>query len=267
MPRAKLWNTETLIETFEAAAFSDHLEAGIELLKKQKIVDFIITPGRVNAKCIDEMGVAQKIEVLIDTFSEEDWINLLDRLSEEALYLSHLLCGNIPLKLETVCEELELELFPKTLDQIEMRFMGKVQTKASAPIAAVIHRFAEKLRDEHFLLFLLRGKGAEEIIANLKQRRKRITEKRTVSAPVGHQQLRYEDAPTLKESLNNFWSSGKGIENLSFTIKADELPASILKRLDPLPLGGIEEEIEYEIEEAYAQIARRAQGYGLGLEN
>ena len=172
MPRAKLWNTEKLIETFEELALSEYLVEGIELLKKQRIVDFIITPGKVSAKHIDDSGNANRVEIIIDTFSDEDWFNLLLRLSLESIYLAHFLCDNIPLKLEGICEELGLPLFPQNIEQIEMRYAGKVQKRASAPLAATIHKLSERLRDEHFLLFLLRGKGSEEIISKLKQKAK-----------------------------------------------------------------------------------------------
>lgn len=267
MARAKLWNTEKLIETFEEAAFSEYLEQGIELLKKQRIVDFIITPGRVSAKHIDDLGNANKLEILIDTFSDEDWFTLILKLSLESIYLAHFLCGNIPLKLEGICEELGISLFPEKIEQIEMRYQGKIQKQASAPLAAVIHKLAEKLRDEHFLLFLLRGKGSEEIIASLKQRRNRISETRRFDSPTRYQQLQHVDAAKLSETIDSFWEAGAELKTLQFSIKADELPASILKRLDPLPLGGIEDEIEHQLEEAYVQIARRAQGYGLGMES
>ena len=53
--------------------------------------------------------------------------------------------------------------------------------------------------------------------------------------------------------------------NISYQIKADELPAATLKRLDAMPLLGIEEHVESKVEAAYEKIARLAQSYGLSF--
>jgi len=52
---------------------------------------------------------------------------------------------------------------------------------------------------------------------------------------------------------------------VSYNLRADDLPASILKRIDPVPVGDGFDSLDFELEEAYAQIARRSQVFGLSL--
>ena len=81
----------------------------------------------------------------------------------------------------------------------------------------------------------------------------------------GTQQIRYQPTPLLSDSLDSFWKMKPEAAQIHYHIKADELPASILKWLEPLPLRGIEEAIDRKLEECYAKVARLAQSYGLGL--
>jgi len=77
--------------------------------------------------------------------------------------------------------------------------------------------------------------------------------------------VRHNVEPPLKSQARAFWKLGEPAKELHYSIRADELPASLLRRLDPLPLGGFEADLGAEFEEMYAKVARRAQAFGLGL--
>ena len=55
------------------------------------------------------------------------------------------------------------------------------------------------------------------------------------------------------------------LQQLSYDIRADELPAALLKRMEPAPLDGVDIDADRALEEAYVQVARRAQAFGLGM--
>jgi uncharacterized Zn finger protein len=89
-------------------------------------------------------------------------------------------------------------------------------------LAAVHYILAERFDEDPFLLFRLRGKTQDEILASLG----------TEDGEMGTAVLpKYTPAPPLTESLNTFWQIGAELESFSVHIAPPEEPYPLLERL------------------------------------
>ena len=65
-----------------------------------------------------------------------------------------------------------------------------------------------------------------------------------------------------EKKFYDFPEHGLGIQ---YQLKADELPAALLRRIEPPPLLGLESSFEPELQEVYNRVTSRAQAYALQL--
>ncbi len=254
------WLSDRLHRLMLGSAAADETDAE----KRRKVMDLFVSPGRVTAKIHDEGGKPRRIELIFKQLNDAEWNKVFDLLSAEALFAAKLLAGHLPLALEECLAQANLSLAPSSPGDVKFLVDGKRAESNLEDLRPVLQKIVDLAEDDPFVLFLLRGRGKNETLHELRTRRAAT---RPASQPQSRPQLGFdhEPAPPLEAAPERFWSWGPGIEELSFTIKADELPAAILRRLDPLPLAGVEEEIDFLVEDAYATVARRAQAFGLGM--
>ena len=65
-----------------------------------------------------------------------------------------------------------------------------------------------------------------------------------------------------EQKFYEFPKEGLGLQ---YQLKADELPAALLRRVEPPPLLGLEVHFEPELQEVYNRVTSRAQAYALQL--
>ena len=121
----------------------------------------------------------------------------------------------------------------------------------------------EKITEDPFTILSVRGKSREEILAHL--RRRREGDRQRALTQLREEVVPENEIPAAPVTNEEFYSHRAELDDISYDIRADELPAAILKWVEPLPLGELAHELEAPLEEAYARVARRAQTYGLGL--
>ncbi len=263
--RSHLWYVGRFLGVFLDELDDRLLAQGSELLRSRKVVDCMIQPGMATARVYDEGSAPRQMELLFEPLSNSDWERLFERLARSSLFMAMMLSGELPFELEQVCQETGVSFFPETITGVAVRFDGAAGSIHSPYFAALILRLAEKLDADAFSLFLLRGCGREETMLKLRTHRSSIRSDFPLIAHETRSPLPIHAAPSLQESIQHFWSLGADISQLTYRIRADELPASILKWLDPLPLGGLEEYMDFALEAAYEKVARLAQGFGLGM--
>lgn len=120
-----------------------------------------------------------------------------------------------------------------------------------------------------FLLCYLRGKTKEEILDASLVRRYNCFMGLTASSQATESDVTSGASSGLplcdivEEKLTNYWNLKSDLSELKLEMRADELPGSLLNRISPLPLHGMEEEVEPLLKNAYDEVAKRSQLYGL----
>ena len=235
--------------------------------KKHRMLDFIISPGRISAKILENNSTPQKVEMVIGEFDENIWQDFFNHAAKHAYIMAKMLAGELCSEVNTILAELGVSLIPAAQQQVQCFLNNAPVASNHRFIVSLSMRFASRLAEDPFALFVLRGCGHEELLNNLRKSRRQLKPENLPYESNNSEPVISNETLDFKHSLSRetYWASGPELDQLSFSIKADELPAAILKWLDPLPLNGYEEEIERTLEECYAQVACRAHAFGLGL--
>ncbi len=261
----KSWGYEKFLKAFEVSNFDALSEEAALNVQKKKVMDFYLQQGRVTAKVQDAEGKLQRVELLFKQINEFEWVTIYTALATELIFLTSLLSGEMPKEVEEKLFEFHIDLYPQMSD-LEIIFNGEKTTEINSFILSVIFTICEHIDEDPFLLFLLRGKGKDEFLIELKKRRRQLNKNfREASIQINFAKTEEVEHEDLQSTVDRFWKSGERINELSYSLKADELPAALLKRMDSLPLGGLEESTDFILEEAYAYIANRAQAYALSV--
>jgi len=258
-----LWISERLKGLFAAEGEQAAAENG----KRRRVLDFFLVPGRVQSKLQDENGKFHRVELGMRQFTEEEWATVCKEFAQHALFLASFLTSRIPEEAETILRERGIALLPEKREDIQLSCNGEpLSEKNSAIVFTVFDRLLDRLDDDPFSIFVLRGKGREELLLEIRRQRSEFERPDAVQFADADEEFVEKDSQP-SETFDDFWRASPSMQELSYNIRADELPASLLKRLDPLPLGGAEDQIEPLLEDAYLRVARRAQAYGLELQD
>jgi uncharacterized Zn finger protein len=167
-----------------------------------------------------------EVELEFKRLADADWERVVDAMSAEALYAARLLSGEMPEQIEEVFASVGCALLPA--DEGDMR------TRCSCPdwanpckhIAAVHYLLGERFDEDPFLMFLLRGRSQEEIVAALRARR---------AGPES------EITPELEQpeemDLSTFWNAPPQTEEVALHFALPESDALPVKRLGPPPFA------------------------------
>ena len=153
---------------------------------------------------------------------------MLDALAEKAVFAAQLLNGEMPPDVEQVFHAVKVPLFPAA--------RGDLQTHCSCPdwanpckhVAAVYYLLGEQFDKDPFLLFTLRGRGKDAIIAALCERRVAQAGPTPASNVAGTEVV---EAPPLTECLDRYWSMGEQAADMIFTITHPQPSFAVLKRV------------------------------------
>ena len=265
MRRSKTWCSERVLAVFAPVLTDELSKQAADLLRRRRVVDFVVHSGRVTAKVFDDLSRPMRVELLVRQISADKWEKIFADLAEQAFYFAMLLSGQLPRQMEEVFADHKCELFPSAIERFTIVVKNQRNAAMSKEVAAVLYRLCDKLDEDPLAIFALRGRGLEETLLEIRKRRATNRGKLDQTSFLHSPAAPHEPALPLVATIDHFWSWRTGLAEVSYNIKADELPAFILKWLDPLPLGGLEDKIDFILEQAYAKVARLAQGFGLGL--
>ena len=237
-------NRSWIADKFLALFPKADLAVGGALVSKRRVLDFSLGDGVVSARVQEESGKTLRIELRISIFEDSQWDKIFGELSKTSLPYAALLSGEYPEEVEAALQLEGLGLVPTSVPESD--------AYESPRFGALLLKLAERLETDPFAIFTIRGRGREETLSELKLRQ-RPGGALLAATP------REKAAMTARE----FFGARHDLKTFSYNIRADELPAALLKRLDQVPDASMESEMR--LEEAYAQVARRAQVYGLGM--
>ena len=259
------WMAEEFLSIFSNTKYQELEPQAIELVRRRQVMDLFVSPGGISAKIQESQSAFRKVSISMQEISDAVWSKAFREISRSAFYLGKLYSSEIPVEINEVFKSCGESLFLSDASKLEIHYCSNVVQDVNLYVAAVLYKFSVLLSEEPFALLLLRGKGRDEIILTLRALRRELSfenlcvQEETTKVVAESSPINWSKNPA------DFWRSSDVIKSLQYTIKADELPAALLKWLDPLPLNGMEDQIELSLEEAYAHVAKRAQAYGLGL--
>ncbi len=229
------WWANRWLESLEQFIDQRKMTQGRTYARKGTVVSLEEKRGVITAQVKGERYSPENIKIKLKPLSEQKWEQILNKMAGKALFEAKLLNGELPQEIEEIFEEAGSSLFPKNSSDLEYQCSCKNQNQPCKHVAAVFYLLAERLDEEPFLLFKMRGKSREEVIEAI--RKKGYKNKNSPETPSFdlYRQFGIEMEESLPDAQENYWEITNLPENWAISIRAPKFSAPVLRRLGPPP--------------------------------
>ncbi|MGI9861238.1 SWIM zinc finger family protein [Moorella naiadis] len=265
------WWARRWLEVLESFGWESRLQRGRTYARRGNVLSIDLAPGTVKAKVQGSRPRPYTVKIKISPLTDRDWERVITALAGQAAFAARLLAGEMPEDIETAFAGASLSLFPASPEDIETSCSCPDWANPCKHIAAVYYLLGEKFDGDPFLLFLLRGRDQEALMAALRERRVTLAG----GSPSPPAVNREENASTNgDEPANNgrgqgqakelppdpvaFWRAGDDLAAFKVHMAPPAVPRMVLKRLGPPPLGREAPEFYRLLESYYEEISRQA---------
>lgn len=220
----KNWWATRWIEAMERVLDRGRLQRGRSYARKGQVLALEEGKGEIKAKVQGSRRTPYKVTIRITPLSEKEWQKVMAALADRPYFVAQLLAGQMPPDIEEAFRLVKLDLFPDA-DELQQECSCPDWADVCKHLAAVHYILAQRFDEDPFLLFRLRGKTQEAIVAALGPAENR--ESATTAADSA-------PTPSLIGSLTDFWQLGPELEGFAVHIAPPEEPYPLLQRLgDP----------------------------------
>lgn len=221
---AKNWWAQRWIAALERLVDSRRLTRGRSYARQGQVLSIEETKDGIAARVQGSRATPYKIKIQIAPLTDAEWEKVFDALVEQAIFTAQLLAGEMPQEIESAFEKAKVSLFPSK--------RADLQTDCSCPdpanpckhIAATHYILGERFDEDPFLIFRLRGRAQEQVMAALRQRR-------AGDAEPAEELEETEAVIPLEEQVAGFWEFLAPLEGFSVSIRPPTIEMPLLKRL------------------------------------
>ncbi len=169
---------------------------------------------------------------------------VLKAMAARARYAADLLAGRLPEDVESAFQGTGRSLLPPDADDLVSRCSCAEGPEPCAHVGALAVLLGDRLQDDPFLVFLLRGVPREELLQGLQRARTRPDRKtgaRAADAPAPGEAEPPEPLPRhILERPELFYRPGEPVAALRSSFAPPEHPEAVLTRLGPPPFRDAE---------------------------
>lgn len=227
------------------------LSRGRTYARAGRVLEMRIDVGAIYAYVQGSRPRPYRVRIEIKTFSDAEWDRIIEAMAAQALYAAQLLNGEMPLDIETVFEAAGVRLFPSSEEDYYSECTCADWDPFCKHRAAVCYLVGERLDDDPFLLFSLRGRTKEQVLAAL-----RAARAKRAGLPGTGQPADAEAIPT-DISPEAFWRLGPEAEALEIHVRSPQIEMEVIKLLGDLTFAEEAARME-ELAAIYRHVSRRA---------
>jgi uncharacterized Zn finger protein len=163
----RTWWSGRFIAVLESIIVGGRLERGRNYARRGQVISLDVAAGMVSALVQGSSFQPYRVRVGLTAFGKPEWARLERALAESAWYSAKLLAGEMPEDIEDVFGQLGLALFPASSGELAMECSCPDWQVPCKHIAAVFYLLAETFDGDPFAILAWRGRGREELLANL----------------------------------------------------------------------------------------------------
>jgi len=252
------WWADRWIKALTRLMDSGRLSRGRSYARRGQVIEIAIERGHISARVQGSRRRPYKVSIELRPLSDRQWDKVFDARAEQAIFAALLLNGEMPAEIDQVFDAVKVPLFPAA--------RGDLKTDCSCPdwanpckhIAAVYYLLGERFDQDPFLLFDLRGRSKDEIVATLRERRVQGTKvaDETVYVP---DVVEAVETVGLEQCLDRYWTLGPEVGEIVVRIAAPKVDMALLKRLGLLEFQGVEARSFWaQMERVYGGVTERA---------
>jgi uncharacterized Zn finger protein len=246
----KSWWGSRWIAALEKLVNPGRLERGRTYARVGQVVSLDVERGAVKAVVQGSRPEPYRVQITFKQLSGSEWERVIDAMAAEALYAARLLSGEMPEQIEEVFSSVGTSLFPTEKNDMRTRCSCPDTANPCKHIAAVHYLLGERFDEDPFLMFLLRGRSQEEIVAALRMRR---------AGPDGEAEAPPEVELASEPDVSSFWNAPPRTEEVALHFALPESDALTVKRLGPPPfVRGDQAAFTSIMERLYQQIGEYA---------
>jgi uncharacterized Zn finger protein len=173
------WWVDRWLQLLDSYRFKKRLERARNYAREGNVLSLQFEGYQLHALVQGRDPLPYQVVLHIDPFSDEDWHYIVATLAEKAIYSAQLLTGALPESIEKVFIQNGLNLFPFSLGDVHSRCSCPDKANPCKHIGAVYYQLADQFREDPFVIFRLRGRSREQLLAQLKVYRRLAPEQLT----------------------------------------------------------------------------------------
>ena len=254
------WWSKRWIKVLESFGMGTRLTRGRNYARQGQVAALTIEPGIVKAKVQGSMPRPYNIKIQLQPLSDQEWERVIDAMAEQAIFAAKLLAGEMPNNIEEAFSAAHLSLFPTRTQDLQTSCSCPDWANPCKHIAAVYYVLADQFDADPFLIFQLRGRNKNTLIAELRARRTSMAPVvETVRAEATPQEVERPVEPlNLEEHLATFWQAGESLSQFAVRPYAPDIEHALLKRLGNAPFEIGKQNLASVLEKVYDEIAQQA---------
>ena len=229
------WWSKRWIKVLESFSMGTRLTRGRSYARQGQVISIDVEPGLVKAKVQGSQPRPYNVKIRLEPLSDQDWDKVTDAMASQAIFAAKLLAGEMPNTIEEAFASVHVSLFPTALRELNTDCSCPDWANPCKHIAAVYYLLAERFDEDPFLIFKLRGRTKEQIIAVLRDKRAATFPVEDTSVGAETASAEEENHISLEEHLETFWQAGEAIESFTVNLSTPRIDKAILKRLGTAP--------------------------------
>lgn len=243
--------------------YLSRLGRGRTYARTGRVHDLKISAGKVTARVTGSDPTPYEVSLTMDAFSAREWQVAIGTMAQEARFAADLLAGQMPQDIDTVFRKSKRSLFPRKSHDLETDCSCPDWANPCKHVAAMHYVLGEAFDRDPFLLFELRGRSREQVLAALS----RLRSGEPSEAP---QEKRVEEVAissfaVTAEALENYEQSPAPLPGMHFSFDPPQSPAAILRSVVPPRAWSLEEAPAEFFATLYQRAAEAARQMALAL--
>ncbi|MGC3982570.1 MAG: hypothetical protein QM808_15080 [Steroidobacteraceae bacterium] len=191
-----------------------------------------IVPGKISAVVSDDELDSFNVTLSLEAFDAKTWQQIMLAMSQQALFAAQLLNGEMPRDIDRLFRSCGKSLFPANSHDIDADCGCDDWSSPCKHVAATHYVLGEALDRDPFLLFELRGRSKEQVLAGLNQLRAHggadVTTAPAMPEPAA---TTAQAVPLSSLSMHNFERGNEALPALSFNFDSNSTPGALLRSL------------------------------------
>jgi len=279
------WWAQRWLDLLDSYRFKKRLERARNYARQGNVLSIKFQGSKVLAKVQGTEPEPYQVSLFLEPFSDEQWGYVIETMSQRAIFAAKLLAGEMPQNIEEVFTANGLSLFPFTLSDIRSKCSCPDKANPCKHIGAIYYQLGDRFSEDPFVLFQLRGRTKDQIIAALRQLRGANIEppkseptslvprpstpvSSTGETPAGDWLPLAPNLHPLK--IEHFWQYNEPLETTLVVIAPPPSSETVLDVLGPIPLAvsdatghsssnsNVAEVVRHYLDTVYKQVSQQA---------
>ena len=240
------WWSQRWLELLDSYRFKKRLERARNYARQGNILSIKFEGAKVLAQVQGTEPDPYKVSLSLEPFSDEQWGYAIKTMSQQAIWAAKLLAGEMPQNIEQVFTANGLSLFPFTLSEVRSKCSCPDQANPCKHIGAIYYQLGDRFSEDPFVLFQLRGRTREEIIADLREFRARGSNKAEGESTPHHSPLTTHHSPLATHhsplTTHLFWQYNEALDPTLVVITPSPNSDTVLDVLGAIPVAELDAE-------------------------